>query len=165
MRDRASVNNVAVIIIKVIFFNILEISCFSHTLDHVGAKFNTPILIKFTKHWILLFALSPRAKLLWKDRTGTVPKTYSPTRWWSKWECIKKDLFLLYLYVTAFLSANEDVVPATTRKLLNIITNNEAQLKIEIAATVDVGEAFVKKTYSLEGDGPLAVVAYDYIIE
>ena len=38
-------------------------------------------------------------------------------------------------------------------------------MKIEIAATIDVGEAFVKKTYSLEGDGPLAVVAYDYIIE
>ena len=38
-------------------------------------------------------------------------------------------------------------------------------MKIEIAATVDVGEAFVKETYSLESDGPLAVVAYDYIIE
>lgn len=57
------------------------------------------------------------------------------------------------------------MLPATTRKLLDIIANNEAQLKIEIAATVDVGEAFVKKTYSLEGDGPLAVVTYDYIIE
>ena len=50
-------------------------------------------------------------------------------------------------------------------KLLDIIANNEAQLKIEIAAIVDVGEAFVKKTYSLEGDGPLTVVAYDSIIE
>lgn len=46
----------------------------------------------------------------------------------------------------------------------HLIANNEAQLKIETAATVDVGEAFVKKTYSLEGDGRLAVVAYDYII-
>lgn len=165
MRDRASVNNVALRTIKVIFPNILDIGCFSHTLDHVGAKFNTPTLTKFMKHWILLFAHSPRAKLLWKDLTGTSPKTYSSTRWWSKWECIKQDLFLLYPHVTAYLSANEDVAPATTRKLLDIIANNEAQLKIEIAATVDVGEAFVKKTYSLEGDGPLAVVAYDYIIE
>ena len=76
-------------------------------------------------------------------------------------ECIKQ----VYPHVTAYLSANEDVAPATTRKLLDIIANNEARLKIEIAANVDVGEAFVKKTYSLDGDGPLAVVAYDYIIE
>ena len=100
-----------------------------------------------------------------KDRTGTSRKTYSPTRWWNKWECTKQDLFLLYPHVTAYISANEDVALATTTKLLNIIANNEAQLKIEIAATVDVGEAFVKEIYSLKSDGPLAVVAYDYIIE
>lgn len=109
MRDRASVNNVALRTIKVIFPNILDIGCFSHTLDHVGAKFNTPTLTKFMKHWILLFAHSPCAKLLWKDLTGRSPQTYSSTRWWSKWECIKQDLFLLYPHVTAYLSANEDV--------------------------------------------------------
>lgn len=53
---------------------------------------------------------------------------------------------------------NEDVASVMTRKPLDITANNEAQLKIEIVATVDAGEAFVKKTYSLEGDGPLAVV-------
>ena len=142
MRDRASVNNVALRAIKVIF---LDIGCFSHTFDHVGAKFNTPTLTKVMKHWILLFAHSPRAKLMWIDLTGRSPKTYSSTRWWSKWECIKQDLFLLYPHVTASLSSKEDVAPATTRKLLDIIANNEAQLGIEIAATVDVGEAFVKK--------------------
>ena len=42
MHDRASVNSVALRTIKVIFPNILDIGCFSHTLDHVGAKFNTP---------------------------------------------------------------------------------------------------------------------------
>ena len=95
MRDRASVNNVALRAIKVIFPNILDIGCFSHTFDHVGAKFNTPTLTKVMKHWILLFAHSPRAKLMWIDLTGRSPKTYSSTRWWSKWECIKQDLFLL----------------------------------------------------------------------
>lgn len=168
MRDRASVNNVAVRTIKVIFPNILDIGCFSHTLDHLEEKFNTPVLDKFMKHWISLFAHSPQAKLIWKDRTGKSPKTYSPTRWWSKWECIKEDLFLAYPHVTAFLAdltANRNIAPATTRKLLDIIANSEAKLKIEIAATVDAGEPFVKKTYSLEGDGPLVVTAYDSITE
>ena len=44
-----------------IFPNILDIDCFSHTLDHVGAKFNTTILTKFINHWFLLFACSPLA--------------------------------------------------------------------------------------------------------
>ncbi|CAB3995445.1 RNA-directed DNA polymerase from transposon BS [Paramuricea clavata] len=167
MRDRASVNNVAVRTIKVIFPNILDIGCFSHTLDHVGEKFDTPVLTKFIKHWVSLFAHSPHAKLLWKDRTGKSLTTYSPTRWWSQWECIKQDLFLFYPHVTAFLTANRDTgtAPATTRKLLDIIANSEAKLKIEIAATVNAGEPFVKKTYSLEGDGPLVLEAYDAIIE
>ncbi|CAB4043690.1 RNA-directed DNA polymerase from transposon BS, partial [Paramuricea clavata] len=163
----ASVNNVAVRTIKVIFPNILDIGCFSHTLDHVGEKFDTPVLTKFIKHWVSLFAHSPHAKLLWKDRTGKSLTTYSPTRWWSQWECIKQDLFLFYPHVTAFLTANSDTgtAPATTRKLLDIIANSEAKLKIEIAATVDAGEPFVKKTYSLEGDGPLVLEAHDAIIE
>ena len=65
IRDRASVNNVAVRTIKVIFPNILDIDCFSHTLHHVGEKFNAPVLEKFMKHWTSLFAHSPQAKLMW----------------------------------------------------------------------------------------------------
>ena len=167
IRDRAGVN-VAVRTIKVIFPNILDIGCFSHTLHHVGEKFNAPVLEKVMKHWILLFAHSPKAKLMWRDRTGKTPKTYSPTRWWSKWECIKEDLFLNYPYVTAFLadlSTSGNVAPATARKLLDVIANSEAKLKMEIAATVDAGEPLVKKAYSLEGDGPLVVTAYDSIKE
>ena len=49
-----------------IFPNILDIDCFSHTLDHVGAKFNTTILTKFINHWFLLFACSPLANFRWK---------------------------------------------------------------------------------------------------
>ena len=58
-----------------------------------------------------------------------------------------------------------NVALATTRKLLDVIANSETKLRIEIAATVDAGEPFVKKTYSLEGDGPLVVTAYDSIKE
>ena len=34
-------------------------------------------------------------------------------------------------------------------------------LKLELAATIDVGEHFVKATYFLEGDGPLVVACYE----
>ena len=39
----------------------------------------------------------------------------------------------------------------------------KAKLKIEIAATVDWGEPFVKACYHLEGDGPLALECYETV--
>ncbi len=43
MRDRTSVNNVAVRTLKIVFPQLLDIDCFSHTLDHVGENFSPPI--------------------------------------------------------------------------------------------------------------------------
>ena len=65
----------------------------------------------------------------------------------------------------ADLNTSGNVAPATARKLLDVIANSESKLRIEIAATVDAAEPFVKKTYSLEGDGPLVVTVYDSIKE
>ena len=36
-------------------------------------------------------------------------------------------------------------------------------LKLELAATIDVGEHFVKATYFLEGDGPLVFTCYESV--
>ena len=36
MRDRASVNDVAMRTIKVVYNELLDVRCFSHTLNHVG---------------------------------------------------------------------------------------------------------------------------------
>ena len=54
---------------------------------------------------------------------------------------------------------------ATTRKLLSIVDDAASlrKLKIELAATVDAMEPFVKATYDLEGDGPLILYAYQKI--
>ena len=58
-----------------------------------------------------------------------------------------------------------DLAPATRRKLLGIISDPQkyTDLKIELAATIDVGEPFVKATYSLEGDGPLVLQCYEVV--
>ena len=55
MRDRASVNDVAIRTIKVIYPALLDVGCFSHTLDLVGGKFST------------LHFMSPKARLLWRE--------------------------------------------------------------------------------------------------
>ena len=88
MRDRASVNNVAVQTLKIVFPLMFNIGCFSHTLDHVGEKLKTPILDKFVSGWINIFSRSPKTKLAWKTETGLPVPSYSTTRWWSKWEVI-----------------------------------------------------------------------------
>ena len=51
MHDRASVMRTA----KVIYQCILDIGCFSHTLDRVGENMKTPILDEFSKAWIGMF--------------------------------------------------------------------------------------------------------------
>ena len=49
--------------------------------------------------------------------------------------------------------------------LKSLTIRNHAQLRLELATVVDVGEHFVKSTYMLEGDGPLALVCYEEILK
>ena len=64
MQDRASVNEVALKTIEIVYPYCLSVGCFSHTIDHVGEHFNTPILAKFIIAWISLFAHS---RMIWKS--------------------------------------------------------------------------------------------------
>ena len=58
-----------------------------------------------------------------------------------------------------------DLPDVTRTKLTDICgqPQQQARLKIELAATVDAMEPFVKATYDLEGDGPLALQAYQHL--
>ena len=104
MRDRASVNNVAVRFIKVLYANAFDVGCFSHTLDLVGDKISIPNLSDFMLSWTSLFSHSTKAKILWKDRAI---KSYCPTRWWRKWECMKQ-LLELFGDVDTFVTSNSE---------------------------------------------------------
>jgi hypothetical protein len=69
-RDRAATNNVALRTLKVLYPNLVDIGCFSHTIDHVGENFDTPVLSEFVSGWINLFAHSPKNRALWHELTG-----------------------------------------------------------------------------------------------
>ena len=88
MHDRASTNNVAMTTVKVLYSEILDVGCFSHTINHVREKFCTPTLIEFVIAWINLFSCSPKACLAWQICTGSTTKSYSQTKWWSRHEVI-----------------------------------------------------------------------------
>ena len=75
-RDRASANNVAMQTVKIVFPLVVNVGCFSHTLNHIGSYFNTPTLNEFN-----LFSHSPKARLLWKSRSSHSMPRYSATQW------------------------------------------------------------------------------------
>ena len=48
MRDRVAANDVTMRILAVLYPKVLDVGCFSHTIDHVGKHFKTPILPEFS---------------------------------------------------------------------------------------------------------------------
>ena len=89
MKDRASVNKVAVRTLKIVYPSLLSVSCFSHTIDRVGEQFCTLHLSEFITSWISLFSHSPKTRILWLEQTGRSMATYSVTRWWNRWKVIE----------------------------------------------------------------------------
>ena len=164
MRDRASANGVAMRTIKILFPNVLDIGCYSHTLDHIGDHFNVPHLEEFTRSWISLFSHSPRTRLEWKTETGRAMALYSETRWWSRWE-VYHQVLVQFGDVVPFLEKHNEISPVTRAKLLDLLNDSKKKtcLQMELAAVVDAGEPFVKATYNLEGDGALVFKCYDQI--
>ena len=86
MRDEAATNGVAIRTLNVLYPKMMDVWCFSHTLDRVGEYFEIPVLREFVSTWNSLFSHSPKARLYWKEETRVSMRTYSATRWWSKWQ-------------------------------------------------------------------------------
>ena len=79
MQDRAACNGVALRTLKVVYPMLVDVGCFSHTLDLVGEKLSIPHLSAFTVWWVSLFSHSPKSKLLWRERTGRSVEGFSAT--------------------------------------------------------------------------------------
>ena len=119
MRDRASVNGVAMRTLKIIFPHLVDIGCFSHTVNLAGERFKIPTLLEFINAWNSLFAHSAKARLCWREHCGSSMPSYCPTRWWSKWE-VMKAVMLQFGDIEPFLRAHDDLAPSTRSKLLGI---------------------------------------------
>jgi hypothetical protein len=85
-------------------------------------------------------------------------KSFSGTRWWSRWEVIEQVLEQ-FGDLDPFLRRDDIGSPATLSKLRGIISDSgncgkKVYHQIELASVVDYGKHFVSGTYTLEGDGP-----------
>ena len=119
MRDGASVNGAALRQQKFFYPNLMDIVCFSHTIDNVGDHFEFRILDSFTQYWISLFTQSYNARLLWKEKTDQSMHSHSATRWWIKWEILQQVL-LYFGCVEPFLRENVEMSKANLQHLLEI---------------------------------------------
>ena len=125
---------------------------------------NTPILNDFSKGWIGMFSRNPKLRLLWRTQTGWCVPLYSTTRWWSRFEVIDQ-ILTAFGDVQTFIMSNDDLPPASSGKLREIL-NDPAKLrklKVELAITVDAMRPFVNATYKLEGDGALSLIVYEQL--
>ena len=163
MRDGASVNQAALDRIAFRLLKMLNVMCFSHTLDNEGNHLVILTLVEFGSLWIRVFRHSCKAKLLWKDLTGQTARSYSETRRWSKCEMYHQ-LMVQFGDVERLVEEARD-----TKVCPKLLPQPQAlpdpqrlmNLKLELAAAIDVGEHFVKATYFLEGDGPLVFACYE----
>ena len=140
MRDGASVNGVAIRTLQVLYPNVFDVTCFSHTANNAGHHFQFPVLQKFIRLWVQLVSHSSKAKLAWKQRTSFSIKSYSETRWWSLWE-VMHQAFTCFGDVKPFLKEIDGVAPHTVRQLLEIVNDEDDydSLRLQLAAMVDVG--------------------------
>ena len=109
MRDRCSVNNVALRTLKVVYPNLVDVGCFAHTFNLAGERFKIPTLLQFINGWNSIFAHSAKARLCWKEQCDISMPSYCPTRWWSKWE-VMKVVMVMFGDVELFLTTHDDIV-------------------------------------------------------
>ena len=162
MRDGVSVNGAALHQLSFFYPELLDIVCFSHTIDNVGNHFEFQVLDLFARYWIGMFSRSYNARLVWREKTGHSIQTYNETRWLSKWEVLNQVLNY-FGFVEPFLWENEEICPCNRGHLLEILDNPQKfqDLRLELAALIDAGVHFVNATYYLEGDGPLIFTCYE----
>lgn len=104
MHDCAAGNGVALRTLKIVIPIIVDVGCFSHTLDLVGDKFVTPCLSTFMDWWVGVFSHSPKSML-----------PVEGVNW------ITNQLMGLLGDVQLFLEEKTSVSPATREKLLAIL--------------------------------------------
>ncbi len=57
--------------------SLIDIGCFSHTLDLCGDKIKAPNLFEFMLSWLSLFSDSPKAKIVFKELVGVPIHKYT----------------------------------------------------------------------------------------
>lgn len=161
MADRCSVNEAAIAGLMVLWTKSVHVGCYSHTLSNSGKKFRTKVLDQAMTAWFEIVR-SHGGQLAVQLTFGERARTYSDTRWWSRWECVNQ----VYSHIAEMpnlLSYLEShgLCEKSCETLREVVFS--AEFLSQLAVVVDAGKAFVEATYILEGDSFLACRAYQIV--
>ena len=164
-RDSCSTNGTAVQGLLPHSVNAVSMLCFPHTLHNTGKHLKLSVLDTFMTPWLQLVAQPGAAKLRWKAIIGRAVASFSKVRWWSRWE-IMNEIATNFGAVPAFLTGldADEIGDATTKRMLDLITNHRQELELELAAVMSC-ERLCTATYRLEGDRLELLLVYRTIEE
>ena len=171
-RDRASVNQKAANVMKLMWLSYLDLECVPHTFSKVGEKMPLSALITFRDDLIIaLNSQSFKAHCLrYVSKTLRKP---SATRWWSTWELYACLLSIpspgAPSYFERLLTACREAVnpqgqididgvfeDSVRVRRLNTFAQDVERVEdvlLELNVVVEVFRPFVQATYALEGAG------------
>ena len=118
----------------------------------MGKHILIPVLDEFMTPFLQLVCNPGGAKLRWAAIVGGSVPSYSKVRWWSRWE-IMQQIALNFGALPQFLADldRDGIGDATTKKMLDVVTNQRAALELELAAVLSC-ERICSATYKGEGD-------------
>ena len=157
MRDGSRINDVCISKFQGIS-KINDIKCFSHMLNRVLNALPCDLVVKFTNRWGNICARSANLRLDFQDKVGVPLVRFSRIRWASRWQCANQ-IFEHWDRMKTLLETTS-CCEKGIQKCLNLF---QPQLRMELAITVDFGKIITEAIYELEGDGFLALKAYDVI--
>jgi hypothetical protein len=176
MADRASLNRTTLLgdHIKASFPNAVYLDCHSHTFSNAAKMLETQ-LESLGRLWELHVNAFKglNAKNVWTENMDKSMKTYSSTRWFSKrnvlvFVCQRWDEYTEFFNLAQFDDYKADTAIKKLRVVLN--PNGDAEqlqrlflIRLELAIICDCTRRLHEATYHLEGDGPVALLAYDEV--
>jgi hypothetical protein len=162
-RDSVAANGKAMQTLSAIFPSSVDLPCISHTLTHVGEAFRFELLDTFMTPWYTLVCNNKMAGQLWHSMIGESVKGFSNVRWYCRAE-IMMQIAQHFDKVPKLLDEllEREIGDATTKKMLEIYATSLAELKVSLAAILDM-RRLVATTYELEGDRLEILLAYERI--
>jgi hypothetical protein len=140
----------------------LLLLCLSHMANNAGKQTDFVLIEQFWKLLQKVFSKSENAKSIFEKVMDERWRSYSETRWYSKYEVLAS-LYGKWSSLPALFRRliTDDAAVTNSGKLLDMLEDRSISkmLAIELAAYIDALEPIVKFCYNLEGDGQLVFEA------
>lgn len=148
-----------------------EVICLSHSSKNIGKVLSSSGMLskafQFELLWSQMISHSERAKSLFKQlaNLSTSPKTTNQQRWYYFYEIVK-EIYDNSAAVREVIQYDDDFAEETRKGLRamikyeedengNVLVNEVAEVRWQLAAIIDIGKHLVQFCYSSEVDGQL----------